>query len=678
MKLWTKILVGMLLLFVVGQIVPGCGGDSGGSSTTGGSSSGGGGGGGGAPVVVVPPPPPPPLPAETHPLGLKLLSTQDYQTLPAAAAPAMGVGSLPAELDNSGNMPAVGNQGSQGSCVAWACAYEFKTYQEKVKRGWSISQSDTNHLFSPAYVYNQINAGRSSGTDGGSYFADAINLLQSQGCATLVTMPYNQNDYLTQPSAAAVTEAAQYKAVFDGRVDPTNRTLIKQFLASGSVMPIGITLGGNFYYQQNLINNNYIYKSLGDQIKDMNGNLSYPGHGVTLVGYSDSKSAFKIMNSWGANWGQQGYAWIDYSFFPTACWEVYHFKSMTAAETVSTPNSPSGPTSGNINTSYSYSTGGASSSLGNTVEYQFDWQGDGVTNLSAWGSATQSNTWTSAGTYSVKALARSKNTLVVSTTWSQAFTVIISAAPPVETISTPNPPTGQTPGNVSTSYSYSTVGAFSNLGHSLQYMFDWGDGTYSTWSSSTTASKTWFIAGTYTVKAQARCATDTSIVSAWSSGLSVSMTSGTYAVVAAGGLHTVALGANGTLWAWGDNGFGQLGIGITGGTRNTPQQVPGTTWSAVAAGSGYTIARTVGGTPTLYAWGDNNYGKLGLGDTTNRATPTQIPNTGQDWVIMAAGQDHTLVTKNGNTLWAWGANLYGQLGIGASDGSNHPTPVQIH
>jgi hypothetical protein len=71
---------------------------------------------------------------------------------------------------------------------------------------------------------------------------------------------------------------------------------------------------------------------------------------------------------------------------------------ITVAETVSTPTTPRGSTTGSIGTSYSYTTGGSTSSLGHSVQYQFDWKGDG-SDLSSWGSATQSKTWTSAGTY---------------------------------------------------------------------------------------------------------------------------------------------------------------------------------------------------------------------------------------------------------------------------------------
>ncbi len=92
-----------------------------------------------------------------------------------------------------------------------------------------------------------------------------------------------------------------------------------------------------------------------------------------------------------------------------------------------------------------------------------------------------------------------------------------------ETVSSPTTPSGPASGNIGVDYTYSTGGAISNLGHPVQYRFDWGDETYSEWSSSTTASKLWSSAGTYLVNSQARSATDTSILSSWSGTLSVSI-----------------------------------------------------------------------------------------------------------------------------------------------------------
>lgn len=93
------------------------------------------------------------------------------------------------------------------------------------------------------------------------------------------------------------------------------------------------------------------------------------------------------------------------------------------------------------------------------------------------------------------------------------------------TVSVPAVPTGPSSGEVGQLLTFSTGGASCSAGHPVKYRFDWGDGTYSSWSPSTSASKAWAAAGTYQVRAQARCAVDTSVVSDWSSPKSVVITS---------------------------------------------------------------------------------------------------------------------------------------------------------
>lgn len=142
--------------------------------------------------------------------------------------------------------------------------------------------------------------------------------------------------------------------------------------------------------------------------------------------------------------------------------------------------------------------------------------------------------------------------------------------------------------------------------------------------------------------------------------------------VAVGSRFTLAIKTNGTLWAWGANASSQLGLGDTT-NRTTPVQVGvATTWSSVAAGNDFAIARRTDG--TLWAWGANASGQLGLGDATTRTTPTQIGAL-TTWSAVAAGSAHVIARQTTGTLWAWGLNSNGQLGLG--DSSSRNTPVQV-
>jgi alpha-tubulin suppressor-like RCC1 family protein len=146
-----------------------------------------------------------------------------------------------------------------------------------------------------------------------------------------------------------------------------------------------------------------------------------------------------------------------------------------------------------------------------------------------------------------------------------------------------------------------------------------------------------------------------------------------WAAVSTGDRHTVALKANGSLWAWGWNGTGQLADGTTT-NRTTPVQVGADNdWAVVSASGGYhTMALKSDG--SLWGWGQNNYGQLGDGSTTNRRTPVRV-GADNDWVAVSAGVYNTLALKSDGSLWAWGQNTYGQLGDGSATTSN--VPVQV-
>ncbi|WP_309894220.1 hypothetical protein [Archangium sp.] len=146
--------------------------------------------------------------------------------------------------------------------------------------------------------------------------------------------------------------------------------------------------------------------------------------------------------------------------------------------------------------------------------------------------------------------------------------------------------------------------------------------------------------------------------------------------LAAGGGHTVMLSQDGTVWAWGHNGVGQLGDGTTT-DRTSPVQVPGlSNVIAIAAGDYHTLAVKQDG--TLWAWGQNSSGQLGVANTNtaHRTSPVQVPGLSNASAI-TAGHCHTVALKQDGTLWAWGCNDFGQLGDGTTTTYFRPSPVQV-
>lgn len=139
--------------------------------------------------------------------------------------------------------------------------------------------------------------------------------------------------------------------------------------------------------------------------------------------------------------------------------------------------------------------------------------------------------------------------------------------------------------------------------------------------------------------------------------------------VAAGSNHSLFVKSNGSLWAMGYNNYGQLGDGSTT-NRNTPVQIAASGVTAIAAGFYHSLFLKADG--TLWTMGYNNYGQLGDGTNTTRLTPVQIASDVQK--IGASGYQSFFIKTDG-TLWACGYNSSGQLGDGTA--GNRPTPVQV-
>jgi alpha-tubulin suppressor-like RCC1 family protein len=153
--------------------------------------------------------------------------------------------------------------------------------------------------------------------------------------------------------------------------------------------------------------------------------------------------------------------------------------------------------------------------------------------------------------------------------------------------------------------------------------------------------------------------------------------SGVFVAVAAGAYYSVALRSDNTVWAWGNNASGQLGINQPnfGYPYPVPRQVTGLTGVvAVAAGFEHTFAIKNDG--TVWAWGSNGSGQLGNGTTASEIAPMQVTNfTG--FVAVAAGFDFTVALKSDGTVWACGLNQSGELGSGTADFSAHTVPVEV-
>ena len=143
--------------------------------------------------------------------------------------------------------------------------------------------------------------------------------------------------------------------------------------------------------------------------------------------------------------------------------------------------------------------------------------------------------------------------------------------------------------------------------------------------------------------------------------------------VASGYNHCLALKSDGTVWAWGPNFTGEVGDGTTT-QRLTPVQVSSLS-GVVAIHAGTQTSFGLKSDGTVWAWGRSNFGQLGNGGTTNCLSPVQVAGPLSGVVAVDGGLNHTFAVKTNGTVWAWGLNATGQLGVG--DTANRITPVQV-
>jgi hypothetical protein len=215
-----------------------------------------------------------------------------YASTPLASS--LDDSQLPGESSLAVFMPRPGNQRTQSSCVGWAVAY-LKTYQEKKEEDWDQNAND--HVFSPAFIYNQINGA----ADNGSFIHEALELIRDVGAVSLARMPYDYLDYTTPPSQRDIDEAAKYRIQEFRRVN-NSISQIKAQLVTGSPVVLGIDMDTSLWHLRE------------DEVYDRYGQGELGAHAICLVGYDDAIAAYKFINSWGSGWAGDGYGWVSYGW----------------------------------------------------------------------------------------------------------------------------------------------------------------------------------------------------------------------------------------------------------------------------------------------------------------------------------------------------------------------------
>ena len=241
--------------------------------------------------------------------GLIPATQDELRGIPLASLPYSGT-ELPPSVDLSPGMPPPLDQGGQNSCVGWALAYAVKTYQEQLEERVPVvtpdGRIDARRVFSPGYVYSQVNQGR----DGGCKYPDALRLVAEQGVAPWADMPYVEGKPFELPPPAAQAAAKRYRIDTWRQVNVQDPRELKAHLNAGYPVMIGVKVDEGF-------------KALTDGVWGAPSGKELGNHAMVIVGYDDARGAFRLINSWGQGWGQKGYGWVAYDHFRRVANEGY-------------------------------------------------------------------------------------------------------------------------------------------------------------------------------------------------------------------------------------------------------------------------------------------------------------------------------------------------------------------
>lgn len=248
-----------------------------------------------------------------HGLGAKLLDKTEYEKLIKSDRPNAKVADINCSaVDMTNQFPPVGDQGLQGSCTGWAVGYYLKSFYEGQEHAWPLNVA--NHQFSPQFLYSLTHVG-TTGDGGGAYLSYVVYEATTLGVCSLQDSPYdpwNEQGWQNYPTDAQFFSAYPFKGSSYSAVPYRSVDEIRAHLCNREPVVIGFPVYDDFMYLD----------ATNDTYDNLNGTL-WGNHAVAIIGYDDSRRAFKIVNQWGQFWGANGYGWISYDLIANNDWETY-------------------------------------------------------------------------------------------------------------------------------------------------------------------------------------------------------------------------------------------------------------------------------------------------------------------------------------------------------------------
>lgn len=259
--------------------------------------------------------------AEEYATGVEPLSPEEFATIPKTP---VYRSFLPDRVDLSSLFPAPGNQKNQDSCVGWAVGYAARAYYASFAE--NRNTSDLNNIPSPFYIYNSIKKDTGN-CRVGTKIQDALDLLKNAG-----SLSYSRfNVRTTQcrpPTDAERTAATDFRITNWLGVDFTSVDQIKAELAKKHPVIVSLRTPTPFHR----LSRGTVYSLVGG--------LDNKWHAITVVGYDERRQAFKLINSWGAEWADGGFGWISYDSFRSEVREAYVMRPLSPVVPAPKPQPP--------------------------------------------------------------------------------------------------------------------------------------------------------------------------------------------------------------------------------------------------------------------------------------------------------------------------------------------------
>ncbi|MDR3094387.1 MAG: C1 family peptidase, partial [Bacteroidales bacterium] len=211
-------------------------------------------------------------------------------------------------VDLSSKFPPIGDQGQYGTCVAWSTAYNLKTALNGIEKGWTASQlADKNNQTSPADLWMALSSSDRGSNCNGTNFEPALDAMIAKDIASLGAVAYTSiNCSGSSSGKGSGNKLANYRKIASETQGLTVDNF-RGYLQSGRPISIGARLGDRFMgWNSASVINSDTYNNPG---------MQHAYHAMVLVGYDDNKSAFRVRNSWGSSWGDNGSIWVEYDFF---------------------------------------------------------------------------------------------------------------------------------------------------------------------------------------------------------------------------------------------------------------------------------------------------------------------------------------------------------------------------